>query len=323
MSMTSHPNQKLIGGLALSLLLSACGGDDSGSKPGATPPAEKDPYGQAEEPAPADYTQELTLKFSPQVGDQPLSCTAENTLGSSSATAIMADARMYIHGVELKAEGGSWVTAHLVGDNKWQRTQVGLLDFEDKTGQCQQEGSTDTNTELKLKAPAGAYSGLRFKVGIPTALNHLNAATSPAPFNAEGMYWTWLTGYKFLRVDWMVQTGTTDDGKPTYARWNTHLGATKCPGEAPIKPPSAPCANPNLPAIELADFNPATDTVVFDAQALVATSDLKINMADTPPGCMSGPGDTDCAGVFPALGLNFATGQHQAGQTAFKVQKGS
>src|SRR5690606_25468578 len=84
----------------------------------------------------------------------------------------------------------------------WQHENLALLDFEDKTGACA-NGTTPTNTSVRGTVPPGSYVGLAFDVGVPAALNELDAASSetPSPLNLTAMYWSWTTGYKYLRVD--------------------------------------------------------------------------------------------------------------------------
>ncbi|MFC6617428.1 MbnP family protein [Deinococcus radiophilus] len=44
-------------------------------------------------------------------------------------------------------------------------------------------------------------TGLRFDVGVPRELNHLDATTAKAPLSIEeGMYWAWNSGYIFFSL---------------------------------------------------------------------------------------------------------------------------
>lgn len=56
--------------------------------------------------------------------------------------------------------------------------------------------------------PAGEYRGVRFDVGVPRALNHLDASTQPAPLGLDvGMFWAWNPGYIFSRFEGRAQVG--------------------------------------------------------------------------------------------------------------------
>lgn len=79
------------------------------------------------------------------------------------------------------------------------------------------------------------------------------------------------------------------------------------------------CVNPNRAEIVLTDFDPGQQVITVDLAALVQSSNLATNVANTPPGCMSAPEDGDCMGIFHNLGLPF-NGAVSAGQTVFRVQ---
>ena len=48
---------------------------------------------------------------------------------------------------------------------------------------------------------SGHYTGLLFTVGVPFALDHVDAATAPAPLNFTAMNWVWQAGFKFIRSE--------------------------------------------------------------------------------------------------------------------------
>jgi uncharacterized repeat protein (TIGR04052 family) len=170
----------------------------------------------------------------------------------------------------------------------WQYQNVALLDFEDKTAPC--DGTAETNRTLhgQAQVPSGSYQGLRFRLGVPAELNHGNQATAPAPLNFTSLFWTWQTGYKFLRTEGAV-VGTMNN-------FMVHLGSTGC-----TRDPAGltSCSTLNTPEIELAGFDPQKNNrVVADLSQLLAGSNLSTDMA-----CMSDPGTNDCAPVFQRLGL--------------------
>lgn len=95
---------------------------------------------------------------------------------------------------------------------------------------------------------------LRFDLGVPFELNHLNPVTQPAPLNEPDMFWTWRNGYKFLRIDMQQKDMQQDDtqqkdiqqinsGRDT---WAYHLGSVGCVSASAVRSPTAACAKPNL-----------------------------------------------------------------------------
>lgn len=50
--------------------------------------------------------------------------------------------------------------------------------------------------------PAGDYRGIRFNVGVPRELNHLDATSAQSPLSVDdGMFWAWNSGYVFSRFE--------------------------------------------------------------------------------------------------------------------------
>lgn len=261
----------------------------------------------------------VMLSFAPTLYGAAPDCSTSGSLGSGEVDVTLADARFFVHAVQAKNADGEWVNMMLHDDGQWQFSGVALLDFEDGTGSCADGGTADLNAMVHGELPSGEYSGLRFNVGVPFELNHLDSATADAPMNTPGMFWSWQGGYKHLRVDFVVN-------EKVPLRWNTHLGSTGCVSEAPTQAPAEVCAQPNVATITLDGFVPGTDTIALDLGVLAGDVDLSINTDETPPGCMSAPSEPDdCAPVFDALGMSFETGECEAdcaGQTLFSVSAG-
>ncbi|MEL6544426.1 MAG: MbnP family copper-binding protein [Myxococcota bacterium] len=226
--------------------------------------------------------------------------TQLDEVGLNSLSAELADARFYLSAIEARNDEGRWIPVELEQDGKWQYENVVLLDFEDGQGSCASSGTTDMNSRVRGRLPDADYDRLRFSVGVPFELNHLDDASAPAPLNSPGMFWAWQDGYKFLRLDWTPNSSS---------RWNFHLGSRGCDnGGQPNSAPPVRCDRPNRPRIELGGFGESS-TLRVDAGALVKHSALDSNLAGSPPGCMSSPSEpSDCEPVYEALGIDFLTG---------------
>ena len=72
---------------------------------------------------------------------------------------------------------------------------------------------TDGSQSFELNAPAGAYTGLHFGIGVPEGLNHQDptqyAGDHPLSVS-NGMHWDWTAGYRFVIFDGRFDTLTTD-----------------------------------------------------------------------------------------------------------------
>ena len=61
---------------------------------------------------------------------------------------------------------------------------------------------------FKGDAPVGQYRGVRFDIGVPRDLNHLDASTQSAPLGLDsGMFWAWNPGYIFSRFNGKARLG--------------------------------------------------------------------------------------------------------------------
>lgn len=244
--------------------------------------------------------QDVVLDFQAVLDGAPAACGTDVTLGGVDAQ--LADARLFLSDIELRNTDGDWVALALTPDEKWQRDGLVLLDFEDGSASCADSGTSDLNSQAVGTIDEGTYDAVRFTLGVPFADNHNDSATEPAPLNTPGMFWTWQGGYKFVRVDFMT-TGATP------SRWNVHIGSTGCESGAPVEAPASECGKPNRGTIEVDGLDPMADSIQIDLGELVAGVDISANTVDTPPGCMSSPTEADdCAPIFGAVGLDFATG---------------
>jgi uncharacterized repeat protein (TIGR04052 family) len=238
--------------------------------------------------------QAVAITFRPQVGNAAFSCATTYTdIGTTASDVQLTDFKLYVSDVKLVTASGAEEPVTLEQDGEWQRDNVALLDFDNGTGNC--AGSTETNYQVVGTVPAGTYTGIKFTMGIPFALNHGDVATAAAPLNSTDMFWVWNAGYKFLRVD-LTTTGQPDGVF-------VHIGSTGCNGAAPSSPPTS-CGFPNRPTVTLTGFNAADDVIVVDPKAILAGSDVNVDTGDEP-GCMSSQTDPECVPIFSRIGLPF------------------
>lgn len=253
---------------------------------------------------PVEPTRSVTIELVGRVGDRAFACgeTYEG-IGTTASTLVGGDFRFYVHDVRVTTEDGAEHAVSLTDDGVWQNGGVALIDLEDGAAGCD-GGNAPTNGRLVGTIPerAGAITGVRFRVGVPEARNHLDAATAPSPLNLTAMFWGWQAGYRFLRVE-----GATR-GQPG---WRLHVGATNCSGNATEG--TRTCAERNEAVIALDDFDPELDVIVADLASLLATSDVDGDGGGSP-GCESRADDPECAVLFEALGIGSSS------QSLFRVE---
>lgn len=272
--------------------------------------------------------QNVTLRFDLKAGDMPARCGQELMLGSTQAMTQLLDARLFVSDIVAITSEGEF-PLELDQDGQWQYENLALLDFEDATGAC--TGTADTHTQVSGEVTAHEpITAIRFTIGVPESLNHIDAATAPAPLNVTDMWWVWRSGYKFLKIDLdnqvkMEMSGdkghTHTDAGHGHGAGNAyfmHLGSTGCMSPDPTVAPEAPCSNANRMVVSLDNFDPNTQTVVLDIKALLEKVDVSQSLALEPPGCMSGVKDPDCVALFATgFGLSLNNGQQLVNSPAF------
>ncbi|MEM8545253.1 MAG: MbnP family copper-binding protein [Cyanobacteria bacterium P01_H01_bin.119] len=272
-------------------------------------------------------SQTVTINFAAQVGDEAFACGETYSLGSADTPATAMDFRFYVSQVALLDADGNETPLVLQQDGKWQHQDVALLDFENRTGACA-NGTPETRTQVVGSVPAGDYIGLKFTLGVPFNLNHIDSTLAPSPLNLTAMWWNWNFGYKFARIDLMPTmdmarvrheghgSGHGEHSAQSQA-FAIHLGSVGCQMDAAEAP--VVCSIPNRSEVVFTSFDPAEDVVVADLAALLGGTNLSENEENTAVGCMSSPDDSDCAGIMQSLGLPFNE-QPATGQNFFTVE---
>lgn len=125
--------------------------------------------------------EQISIPFVARVGADAFACGENDVgIGKDTATMIPGDLRFYVHDVTVVDDAGNDVAVTL-DDSDFQNDGVALLDFEDGTGACD-TGSPTLNTAITGTVPAGTtVTALRFTIGLPERLNHLNATVRPFP----------------------------------------------------------------------------------------------------------------------------------------------
>lgn len=198
------------------------------------------------------------------------------------------DLRFYIHDVQLLRAQGEAVPFDLIPDSVWQDDRVALVDL---------FGTSEADRHAVIRGAIdqdAAYDGIRFVVGVPFEYNHRDPLKAGAPLDKGDLFWTWQSGYKFLRVD------LSDEGKET----SFHLGSTGCASASAVRPPKQPCSQPNLMHVELRGFDPLHQPIQVRVSELIEAM-----RAPESGACTGGYAhEPACAHVFAKTGMNPNTG---------------
>jgi hypothetical protein len=130
------------------------------------------------------------LQLRPQLGDQPLELGASVDVGGRRLR--LSTVRMFISHVVLRRAGKPPALAELVDETgKVKPHGVHLVDLDDPP-----------SLKVRVRAPAGQYDQITWRVGLPPACNLGNPAAAVFPLNADGgMTWIWSWGYVLLKIE--------------------------------------------------------------------------------------------------------------------------
>ena len=161
----------------------------------------------------------------------------------------------------------------------------------DRDAKPDAEASAPTSRFVTGRVASARYEAIEFELGVPFEHNHANPLTAPAPLNVPSMFWTWQSGYKFLRLD-------------IGSDWSFHLGSTGCVSESAVRPPRV-CEQPNLATIRLPAAAAFAGVVAVDLDTLLA--DVDIAAADN---CVDAYGNLEiCRRLLTRLGIDVDTGR--------------
>ncbi len=281
--------------------------------------------GACQAAAPAKQ-QAVAIAFGLMADGKEAGCGAPlGNLGSGRVETKLHDARFYVYGVKLIDAKGVRTPVALA-QNDWQYADLALLDFKDARGgnaPCS-ETNPAKNTVVTGTAPAQAYVGLEFSVGVPVegqadgktvSLNHSAMETAPPPLDIATMAWNWQGGRKFMLIEVDPPTPIVKADGSKAKTWMVHLGSNGCKGN-PATGEIVSCAHQNRFTVTFDRFNAKTQQVNFDLTALFRDSDLLVDKGGAV-GRMTALDDPECPAVFRALGLNLvdtAPGAADAGQ---------
>lgn len=256
------------------------------------------------------------LTFQAAFGNQPVSCARTiSPVGTSDNTVRINDLRFYIHDVALLTKDGRAVLVKPGPSGLWQRDGIALIDLIDRNIPCS-DTTPSPNSAISFVWPQGHFTGLRFTVGLPMAANHGDPTIAQPPLNMTSMFWTWQSGYRFFTLDITMIPKPGDKARPH--GFPVHIGSTGCESASAVEAPKGACTAPNLVRVTLPEFDPAHQTVKLDISRLLALSNVSTNQINSAPGCMSGPDDKDCAGVFREFGLPFGSETSPPAQSVFR-----
>lgn len=275
-------------------------------KPGDAQPAAAVDAGSAAPPA--ERRQRVTIRFRARFGLSEFDCgQSYRQIGSANTTVTPQDLRFFVSELALIRDDGQAVSVALDQRKPWQAAELGLLDLEDGTGSCG-EGDTDLNTQLTGSVPEGDYNGISFVNGVPEALNHIDPLKAEDPLRGHPeLSWGWLGGFRFTKIELREVVPPNQ----AYGHAQLRIGSTGCSGDA--HKGTVKCDKANRNHVVLRSFDHEFDSVVLDLERLFEQTDLTEKAECDATG-------EECAPMFKAFGIDFASGDALETQAVYRVE---
>lgn len=187
--------------------------------------------------------------------------------------------------------------------NVWQNLPLKTSAFQSNNsvllGERCQDATAQGNLQTKTHKPNNAnwqifftentnlnnYTHIRFTLGLPFEVNHLNPLIQDSPLNIPSMFWSWQGGHKFLRLELMSASDN----------WLFHLGSVGCAAASPMRAPLQECLQPNRYSYELA-LNKNNPMITFELAELL--NNLTVSEQTS---CQSSPESIACQTLFENL----------------------
>lgn len=263
------------------------------------------------------------IQFKAVVGDSDASCGGDiSGHGDSHSSSVtiqhvagvmpigLKDLRFYVSEFELVDQNDNIIALDVPNTGVWQYGGVALLDFENGQGSC--SGTTGTNNFVQATVENKTYKTLRFTLGVPENLNHIDYSVAPSPLNVSGLAWSWTMGYRFFVGEFLSNDPATIGNAAVL-----HMGSAGCTESGGVYS----CTNSNRAVIELTPtegFNPFTQKVQFDLKKAVTGWDISTGSKSCHS--MGAMDSANCSLVYPNFGLDYSTGNTgSTAQTVFGI----
>lgn len=238
---------------------------------------------------------------------EKLGCENSFTANTGNKTWFVEQLKFFISDVQLDSKKTGWQKAHLV-TSPYQSDDTVLLGTHCAANAKSTKAVNNDNwvIEFESTAEVAQSRAIRFTLGVPFAVNHLNPISQPSPLNLPSMFWVWQTGHKFMRLE----LATNQE------QWLFHLGSTGCHSSSVMRAPKQACRYPNTFTFELPINEDIGSDLTLNFDLAVLLSHLELTSLSS---CQSEQDNANCQQLFTNLSL--AGGDTAAEASIFKVTK--
>jgi uncharacterized repeat protein (TIGR04052 family) len=219
--------------------------------------------------------------FQPTFHNTPIHCDSSFT--HSNNEWHYTQLQFFISAIEFKHKSSKlWHSAPLL-KSPYQTSSIALLG--ENCDYPKRGNKSNWLLTFKKRINLIEVSHIRFMVGLPFSVNHLNPLTQESPLNMPSMFWGWQKGHKFIRFE----IASNNDN------WLFHLGSVGCKAPSPLRQPKQECRYPNRFTYEL-PLSEQSNKINVELPALMKNIVLKQGNS-----CQSSPDNISCHLLFNNL----------------------
>ena len=222
-----------------------------------------------------------------------LNCQTPFNTGEMNKNWLIEQFQFFISHIEYGSAEKGWQKVNLA-PTPFQAHDTVLLGTNCLSAKQQAGSLKNSNWTIELEPLPGAginkNSAIRFTLGVPFEVNHLNPISQKSPLNLPSMFWVWQTGHKFMRLELAANN----------EQWLFHLGSTGCKSASAMRAPKQACRYPNRFNFELplAINSDGRLALNFDLATLLNNVDLTLSSS-----CQSEQNKLSCQQLFNNLSL--------------------
>lgn len=265
----------------------------------------------------AGYFFSFTLSNNQQVSVQllwqenELGCQTPFNAGEENKIWFVEQLQFFISDIHFNSEKLGWQKVNLAA-NFYQADDTVLLGTNCRKPSQEVTSGNQDNWSIKFESTANAIinesNRIRFTLGVPFAVNHLNPISQQSPLNLPSMFWVWQTGHKFMRLE----LATNND------QWLFHLGSTGCQSASVMRAPDQACRYPNTMTIELPITQYSDNNLVLALDLAALLSNVELTSSSS---CQSERNNVSCQQLFNNLSITANNKGAITEPSIFKVNK--
>lgn len=253
-------------------------------------------------PPPSNQQMKVQLMWQ----DNKLKCDTTFIVGVENKTWFIEQFQFFISDIQFGSENSGWHDVTLI-ENPYQTGNTVLLgrNCRETSQEINTDNSKNWTVEFEPNESITQPSAIRFTLGLPFEVNHLNPISQKSPLNLPSMFWVWQTGHKFMRLELASNN----------QQWLFHLGSTGCSSASVLRSPTQACRYPNTINVELPILKQQNTNLLLGLDLSALLSGISLTPTSN---CQSEQDNESCTQLLKNL-LSATDSNEQEAPAVFRI----